>query len=271
MRQRSSVLALALVAAAFAAGSCVVPGAAAQPAPCPDRVAWTCESGAVVRGSRATKTLALVFTGHEFAEAAPTILRTLAERRLDAAFFLTGDFVRRYRPLVRRMHRAGHLVGPHSDRHLLYASWEAPPRRLVTRDSAVRDLRANVREIVRSGLPRPRHVLPPYEHVTPEIAGWLAAEGLTVVNLTRGTRSQTDYMEDRDPAFVPADSIVASILRAERRDPNGLGGYLLLMHVGAGPGRTRDSLAPRLGALLDTLAGRGYRFVRLDRLLPLRR
>lgn len=248
----------------------LAPGVDAQPVPCPDRPARTCERGAVVRGSRATKTLALVFTGHDFAEAAPSILATLAARRLDAAFFLTGDFVRRYRPLVRQMHRAGHLVGPHSDRHLLYASWETPPRRLVTRDSVVRDLRANVREIQRSGLPRPRYVLPPYEHTTDEISAWLAAERLTVVNLTRGTRSQTDYMEDRDPAFVPADSIVASILRAERRDPDGLNGYVLLMHVGAGPGRTRDALAPRLGPLLDTLAERGYRIVRLDRLLPLR-
>ena len=256
---------LALLAAALFA---LLPGlAAAQTAPCPYRTGWTCDRGAIVRGPTDRRELALVFTGHEHAEGAPAILEALAARRLRAAFFLTGQFVAERPALVRRLHRAGHLVGPHSDQHLLYASWEAPPRLLVSRDSFDADLSANVRRLTRLGLPRPRYFLPPFEHHTREIAGWTDAHRLRLVNLTRGTRSHTDYMADADPAFVPAEAIVQSILARARTAPDGLNGFLLLMHVGAGPGRTRDALAPRLGALLDTLAAEGYRVVPLDRLL----
>ena len=88
-----------------------------------------------------------------------------------------------------------------------------------------------------------------------------------MINHTPGTRSHTDYMTDDDPRFTPAATIVESILHAERTDPDGLNGYLLLMHLGAGPARTRDHLHARLGPLLDELARRGYRFVRVDELL----
>lgn len=240
---------------------------AAQPAPCPAFPRLSCDAGAVVRGPTDRREVALVFTGDQYAEAATSILQTLRERRIPAAFFLTGRFVRQRPALVRRLHRAGHLVGPHSDAHLLYASWDAPPRLLVARDSFDADLRANVRRIERLGLPRPRLFLPPYEHYTREIASWTDAHGLALVNLTRGTRSPTDYMTDDDPAFVPADAIVRSVLDRADRAPDGLNGFFLLMHVGAGPGRTRDALAPRIGPMLDSLAARGYRFVRMDRML----
>ena len=66
---------------------------------------------------------------------------------------------------------------------------------------------------------------------------------------------------------MPSAEIVSSILRAEAADAHGLDGFLLLLHVGAGPRRT-DKLHPRFAALLDALAVRGYRFVRVAELLP---
>jgi peptidoglycan/xylan/chitin deacetylase (PgdA/CDA1 family) len=90
--------------------------------------------------------------------------------------------------------------------------------------------------------------------------------GLLTVNFTPGTRSNADYMEDGDPHFVSSAEIAASILRAEAADPDGLAGFLLLLHVGAGPRRT-DKMHDRLPGLLDVLSGRGYRFVRVDALL----
>ena len=112
-----------------------------------------------------------------------------------------------------------------------------------------------------------RFFLPPYEHYTEEIAAWTREGGRVLINMTPGTKSNTDYMVDTDPRFVPAAQIVASILSAERADPDGLNGYLLLMHLGAGPKRTRDHLHTELGKLLDELSRRGYRLVRVDELL----
>lgn len=229
------------------------------------------EHGGIVRGSRAEKRVALEFTGDQFAEGASAILDALKQRGLHASVFLTGRFLRnpQFRSIVERIRDEGHYLGPHSDQHLLYANWDQPPRLLVTETQVRSDLVANLRAIEQFGIPRTRvrYFLPPYEHYTAEIARWAQAEGLTLVNYTPGTRSATDYMEDADPRFVPAQEIVESILQAERTDPDGLNGFLLLMHLGAGPRRTRDHPYERLGALLDSLRSRGYQFVRVDELL----
>ncbi len=43
-------------------------------------------------------------------------------------------------------------------------------------------------------------------------------------------------------------------------------GFILLLHIGSGPGRA-DKFHTRFGQLLDTLAGGGYWFSRVDELL----
>lgn len=225
--------------------------------------------GAIVRGPVGAKAIALVFTGHEFAEGGDTILRALAVRRVRASFFVTGDFLRRaeFARLVRRIVSDGHYLGPHSDKHLLYCDW-TDKRTLVTREAFRADLDANLREIERFGVDRAgvRFFLPSYEWCNREIVAWAREMNLVTVNLTAGTRSNADYMEDRDPKFVASAEIVSSIVRAEASDPHGLNGFLLLLHIGSGPQRT-DKLHMRFDALLDTLAGKGYRFVRVDELL----
>jgi peptidoglycan/xylan/chitin deacetylase (PgdA/CDA1 family) len=230
--------------------------------------------GGIVRGSTETRQLALVFTGHEFAEGATTILDELARRRVKASFFLTGTFLRDRNkgPLVVRMVREGHYVGPHSDAHLLYAPWTGPKVTLVSRETFTADVERNLDALRPFGVSRSdaRFFLPSYEWYTEEIAAWARAAGLTLVCHTPGTRSNADYTEEGTPQFVPSDAIVESILRREREDPHGLNGFLLLLHVGAGPGRT-DKFHRRLGELVDALAGRGYTFARVDVLLQTRR
>lgn len=232
--------------------------------------ACTLVHGGVIRGPREARRLALVFTGDTFAEGGTTILDVLAARRAPAGFFLTGNFLRveAFAPLVRRMVAEGHLVGPHSDRHLLYADWTRRDRTLVTREAFARDLRDNLRELERFGVPASsvRVWVPPFEWWNAEVAAWSAAFGVRVFGFSPGTRANADYTGERDTNFVSSDAILASVLAHERDDPHGLNGAILLMHVGAGPGR-RDKLHDRLGGLLDELRRRGYAFERVDRLL----
>jgi peptidoglycan/xylan/chitin deacetylase (PgdA/CDA1 family) len=255
-------------AAAQAAVACVlcVPLLGWQnPAGAPER-----RHGGIVRGPTAERRIALEFTGHEFAEGGSIILDELARRGARASFFLTGDFLRTeaFAPLVRRIAADGHYLGPHSDKHLLYCDWEVREKTLVTRDAFVRDLEENLRAIEAFGVPRSRvrFWVPAYEWYNDSIAAWGAALGLTLVNFTPGTRSTADYTGEADRNFVPSQRIVESILAREREDPHGLNGYLLLLHIGAGPGRA-DKMHDRLGGLLDELSARGYRFVRVDELL----
>jgi peptidoglycan/xylan/chitin deacetylase (PgdA/CDA1 family) len=212
--------------------------------------------------------MALVFTGHEFAEGGETILDELAKHGARASFFLTGDFLvnPRFEPLVRRIVNEGHYLGPHSDKHLLYCTWDKGRKTLVAREAFAADLRANLEKIARFGVDRPRYFLPPYEHWNGDIAAWTAELGLQLVNFTPGTRSNADYTEDASPNFVSSRAIFESIVGRERQDPHGLNGFLLLLHIGAGPKRM-DKFHVRFGALLDDLAGKGYRSVRVDELL----
>jgi len=255
-------------AAARAAAACVLslPLLAWQsPAGAPERL-----HGGIVRGPTAERRIALEFTGHEFAEGGSIVLDELARRGVQASFFLTGDFLRTeaFAPLVRRIVADGHYLGPHSDKHLLYCDWEAREKTLVTRAAFARDLEENLRAIEAFGVPRSRvrFWVPAYEWYNDSIAAWGAALGLTLVNFTPGTRSTADYTGEADRNFVPSQRIVESILAREREDPHGLNGYLLLLHIGAGPGRA-DKMHDRLGGLLDELSARGYRFVRVDELL----
>ena len=135
---------------------------------------------------------------------------------------------------------AGHYVGPHSDQHLLYCAWDAARRTLVTREEFETDLQTNYRELLRFGVTRDRakFFLPAFEHHNREIADWTGSLGLRLINHTAQTRSAADYTIDSDPRFVSSQAIEDSILGRESDDPNGLNGFLLLLHLGAGPGRS---------------------------------
>ncbi len=226
--------------------------------------------GGIVRGPSGEARIALVFTGHEFGEGGPAILDALARRGLRASFFLTGDFLRTpaFAPVVARIVRDGHYLGPHSDKHLLYCGWDAARPTLVTRDAFTRDLEDNLRAIEAAGVARAavRHWLPAYEWYNAEIAAWGERAGLALVTFTPGTRSNADYTGEADRNFVPSQRIVDSILTREREDPRGLNGFILLLHVGSGPGRA-DKMHDRVGELLSELSRRHYRFVRIDELL----
>ena len=113
------------------------------------------------------------------------------------------------------------------------------------------------------------YFLPPYEYYNQEIVDWAKAMGLTLVNFTPGTRSNADYTGEADRNFVSAKAIFESIVRKEQEDPHGLNGFILLLHIGSGPGRA-DKFPARFGELLDYLAGKEYQFVRVDELLEVK-
>jgi len=235
------------------------------------RVQCEMRDGGLIRGPQSEKRIALLFAGHEFGEGGETILDALQKHNARAAFFLTGAFLHQpqFQALLERIVSAGHYIGPHSDEHLLYCSWERPPRTRVTATEFTTDLLVNVAKIQRRGF-EPirfrRYFLPPYEHYNREIADWTRAQRWQLINYTPGTRSHADYTGEADKNFTSSQTIFDSIVKREREDPHGLNGFLLLLHVGSGPIR-QDKFSARFGELLDYLAHRGYEFVRVDELL----
>jgi peptidoglycan/xylan/chitin deacetylase (PgdA/CDA1 family) len=224
--------------------------------------------GGIVRGPQAQKKIALEFSADEFVEGGTTILDELKSRHLKASFFLTGRCARNpeNKALIRRMVDEGHYVGPHSNSHPLLCPWTGKKRSLVTKEFFLDDLKANLTALEHAGVPRRRikYFLPPYEWYNEEVAGWTRDAGLVLINHTSGTRSAADYTEERAHNFVSSQAIFDSILQQEKRQ--GLNGYLLLLHLGAGPQR-KDKMHRRIGELLDDMQKRGYEFVTVDELL----
>jgi peptidoglycan/xylan/chitin deacetylase (PgdA/CDA1 family) len=73
-------------------------------------------------------------------------------------------------------------------------------------------------------------------------------------------------MTDDDKNYISSDAIMTRIKEYEAKDPKGLNGFILLMHIGAGPRRT-DKFYERADELIGWLRSRNYELVRVDELL----
>jgi peptidoglycan/xylan/chitin deacetylase (PgdA/CDA1 family) len=235
-----------------------------------DSARWETRDGGIVRGRKDRREIALAFTAHEFSEGGTTILDALAAHRATASFFFTGDFLDKPQAaeLVRRLIKDGHYLGPHSDRHLLYCTWDGSRRTLISHETFRQDLEANLKKIDLFGISRQkvRYFVPPYEHYNKLIAGWAKEMELVLVNPTPGLLASADYTTEGEANFVSSQRIIDNILAKDRTDAKGLNGDVLLMHFGVGDKR-KDKLHLRLGQLMDQLSRKGYRFVRIDELL----
>lgn len=226
------------------------------------------DHGAVVRGDPTRAKIALVFTGGEHHDGAEEILAALADRRIKASFFLTGEFLDQPGMVdwARTATQRGHYVGPHSHAHLLYAPWDDRERSLVAKDEFLTDLRQNLAELRSLGAAadEPVWFIPPYEWYNAQHARWAEEAGCRMFNFTPGSGSHRDFAPEGHQAFRPSEDLVDDILAHESESPTGLSGHILLLHLGSG---RSDRMPPRLPGLIDSLHERGYEFVRIDELL----
>lgn len=221
--------------------------------------------GAIIRGSVDESKIYLVFTGHDFNDGRWIIRRTLKRHDVPANFFFTGDFYRNpeNKRLVKKLIRDGHYLGAHSDKHLLYASWENRDSLLVSKRVFTQDLLDNYTEMKRFGITRAPYYLPPYEWYNATIAGWTSELGLTLVNYTPGTLSHADYTTPEMKSYRDSQTLYDNMLTYADTSRYGLNGFILLIHLGTHPDRT-DKLYNRLDALIPELKQRGYTFSKMD-------
>jgi len=231
---------------------------------------FTYDHGAIIRGDKSVKKLALVFTGDEFGEGGNDIAATLEKEKVKASFFLTGRFYRNpaFASAIKRLKRDGNYLGPHSNEHPLYADWADRTKTLVTKDQFDQDLAKNYEAMRQFGIRKTgaHFFLPPYEWHNQTIADWTAANGLQLVNFTPGTGSNADYTTSSMKNYVGSDTILQRIKAYQAKDANGLNGFILLMHIGAGPERA-DKFYTRLPELINWLRSKNYQMVRIDQLL----
>lgn len=225
---------------------------------------------AIVRGDTTKKEIALVFTGHEFADGGTVILETLRHHKIKASFFFTGDFYRnkQFQPLIRQLKADGHYLGAHSDRHLLYCDWNNRDSLLVTKEVFTNDLLANCRAMEQLGInaQQANIFLPPYEWYNQTIADWTSELNMQLINFTPGTKSNADYTWPDLPNYQSSEAIYQSIINYEMKSSSGLNGFMLLLYVGTDE-RRPDKFYMRLPQLLQQLKDMGYSFKNIGELL----
>lgn len=223
--------------------------------------------GGITRLSKKEKKVYLLFTSHEYIDGYETIKNTLNKHNAKASFFFTGEFYRskNFKPIINSLISDGHYLGAHSDKHILYSSWEKRDSTLITKDEFKIDVAENYVAMKPFGLNKKTspYYLPPYEWYNSEISEWTKNLGLSLINLTGGTNSNQDWtIPEMGNKYYSSEKIFNNILKYEENSEYGLKGFLLLTHFGVDKRRT-DKFYDKLDELLTELKKRGYSFERL--------
>jgi peptidoglycan/xylan/chitin deacetylase (PgdA/CDA1 family) len=222
----------------------------------------TIDHGGITRMDTTRKEIWLCFTAHDFNDGFSTITKTLKKHNIKASFFLTGDFCRNEgnRKIISMLKNDGHYIGPHSNKHLLYCSWEKRDSLLVNKDQFLSDLSENYKSLNKLGISRNEAsvFLPSYEWFNDSIADWARQAGLKLVNISSGMKISQDWTYPRENgAYYSSDSLMNNFIHYERN--KGLNGYILLIHPGTDPRRT-DKFYLRLDTLINYLEKKNYSF-----------
>jgi peptidoglycan/xylan/chitin deacetylase (PgdA/CDA1 family) len=228
-----------------------------------DKNQYTC--GGITRTDRSKKQICLVFSGHEYADGYELIRETLKKLNIKASFFFTGDFYRHpaFQKVIKGLLADRHYLGGHSDKHLLYCSWQNRDSLLVNKAQFLADLKENYQAMIRFGIRKNEtpFFLPSYEWYNDSISTWCKEVGITLINFTPGTLSNADYsIPEMGEKYYSTDKIYNRILQVESKQ--GLNGNILLFHIGTDK-RRQDKFYPKLYSLLNKLLKAGYVFVDL--------
>ena len=232
---------------------------------------FTVVQGAVVRGDSLRKEISLVFTADEYGDGLAAIRKTLKKEDVKGSFFFTGRFYRNpsFQKEIKKLHRDGHYLGPHSDQHLLYCDWNKRDSLFVTRDSFAHDLVRNLEAMATSGLPihTPHFFIPPYEWWNDSIAAWSKAQGMLLFNFTPGIRTNADYtFPEMGASYKSSEWILNWLKETLATDPKKFNGAIILIHAGTDP-RRKDKLYQQLRAIISLFRMQDFRPTRIDELL----
>ena len=174
------------------------------------------------------------------------LLDVLDERGVRATFFQVGRCAERFPSASRRVVESGHVLGNHSYSHQ-FGNYFREPNQSKEIERSQQALAA-VTGVV------PALYRPPWLCHWPWVLGSIRDHGLQVVSGLFG-----HPLEIIQP---PAQLMAASAAKITKP------GTILIFHDGFDArGGRRDQSVAAIGPLIDTLTGRGYRFVTVDQLL----
>ena len=235
------------------------------PKPAPAAVAGTTPPD-LTRGPSDRREILVSFDGGSSDRGASEILDALSGRGIRTTVFLTGEFIRRYPTLVRRIAADGHEVGNHTDTHPHLTTFAADGRQVtrpgVDRAFVVGEL-ARTARLYRDTTGRAMAPLwrAPFGEHNAQIRKWAAEQGYWHVGWTggRGGLDGLDWISD--PGARGYQSADALLRRLVRRAENG---GIVLLHLGSD---RSEPVAGRIDILLDGLRGRQFEFAKASEFL----
>ena len=218
------------------------------------------------RGPRDRREILVSFDAGSSDRGAREILAALREHRIQTTIFLTGDFIRKYPDLTRRIAADGHEVGNHTETHPHLTTYARDGRQAtrpgVDRTFLTGELSRTARLFQEAtGRPLAPVWRAPFGEQNEEIRRWAAEAGYWHVGWTGGRAGLDglDWISDpRSRAYRTSARVVEALVeRAEN-------GGIILLHLGSD---REDPIAPKISLLLDGLSARGFRFARASEFL----
>lgn len=190
------------------------------------------------------KRIALTFDDGPDGEFTPAILDILEEKNIKATFFLLGENVVQHQEVTLRIHQEGHLIGNHS--------WSHPDFRDLEGEEIIdREIEPTAEAISRITGENPAFIRPPYGTIEDKVIKKLGKQGYKIVNWSVDTF-------DWDVNLNSPDDIVQRVLKYAHP------GDIILLHSGGGD---RENTVEALPYIINSLQGKGFRFVTVKELL----
>jgi peptidoglycan/xylan/chitin deacetylase (PgdA/CDA1 family) len=220
----------------------------------------------LTRGPADRREILVSFDAGSSDNGALEILDALSARGIHTTIFLTGEFIRRYPDIARRIAADGHEVGNHTDTHPHLTTYAADGRqatRLGVDRAYLWGQLARTARLYREATGRNMAPLwrAPFGEHNAEIRRWAAEAGYWHVGWTggRGGLDGMDWISDpRSRGFQPDDRLLARLVQHAEN------GGIVLLHLGS----DRDEpVASHIGELFDGLSGRGFAYARATEFL----
>lgn len=218
----------------------------------------------LLRGPQGQQRMCITFDGGSTAEVASEVLDVLKARNIQTTFFVTGQFIRKFPEIVRRMHFEDHEIGNHTMNHPHFAPNGVRDPRL-TRERFQRELLDADEELLRL---LGRHMDPfwraPYGEQTLELRKWAEEVGYRHVGWSEGADT-LDWATAKERKLYRSGNAILDRLyqRMHKSDGDGL---IVLMHLGSARPEA-DRPARVLGPFLDRAQQEGWRFVKISEYL----
>lgn len=230
----------------------------------------------ISRGNLNRKEIVLTFDGGSTADSCENILDTLKQYHIHSTIFLTGEFIKTYPELTRRI-ADEQEVGNHTFSHEHLTTYAENYKQNTAPNITQAELQDQLRKtgdlfVETTGKQMSPLWRAPYGEHNLEIRKWAAEIGYTHVAWTSDPRTHQN-MDSLDwvpngstPGYFPAALIRDRLLSFGQNETEQANGAIMLMHLGT-ERKDEDRLDRYLPELIKTFQQRGYKFIPASELI----